>query len=430
MSREAASRVSSPSGRRPLWAGRTLALIGIVAVAINLRTAVTAMSAIVTEVSGDIVLSDAALGLIGMLPPLMLAAGGLLGPVLSRWISLEANLVASIVVMVAGHLLRAQATTFPELLVSSIVAMFGMGAGNVLLPALVKTYFADRIAMMTSIYAMLFSVSTAIPGTVSPMVADAAGWRTALLLWGVVAIIALPPWLVLLARSGVSRQATRLKGPDAGPAASPGPVRPPRAPIWRSKVAWGLLLMYGLASLNGYAMLAWLPEILIDTASVTPVEAGVLLSCYAVTAGPLALVVPTIAIRMRNPGVLSYVGATTFVAGYLGLLFVPGFLTPVWVFTAALGTGLFPVMLALINTRTRTPAMTASLSGFVQGCGALVSVLGPLVVGILRDVTGGWTAPFLFLIATAIGIAVSGVLMRNPRMVDDEVLGPDRTASA
>lgn len=430
MSRDTASRIDSPTAPRPLWAGRALALIGIVAVAINLRTAVTAMSAIVTVVAGDIALSEVALGLIGMLPPLMLAAGGLLGPVFARWISLEANLVASIVVMVLGHLLRAEATTFPELLISSIVAMFGMGAGNVLLPALVKTYFPDRIGMMTSIYAMLFSVSTAIPGTVSPMVADAAGWRAALLLWGIVAMISLPPWVALLVRSRISRKTMKTEELDGGPAASRVPKRPPRSAIWRSRVAWGLLLMYGLTSLNGYAMLAWLPEILIDTASVTTVEAGVLLSCYAVTAGPLALVVPSIAIRMRNPGVLSYVGATTFVAGYLGLLFIPGFLTPVWVFTAALGTGLFPVMLALINTRTRTPAMTASLSGFVQGCGALVSVLGPLVVGILRDVTGGWTGPFLFLIATAIGIAVSGILMRSPRMVDDDVLGPALTGSA
>jgi MFS transporter, CP family, cyanate transporter len=427
VSRDTASRIDAPT-TRPLWAGRTLALIGIVAVAINLRTAVTAMSAIVAEVGTDIALNEVALGIIGMLPPLMLAAGGLLGPVFARWISLEANLVVSLVVMVGGHLLRAQANTFPELLLGSIVAMFGMGAGNVLLPALVKTYFPDRIAMMTSIYAMLFSVSTAIPGTVSPMVADAAGWRTALVLWGIVAAVALPPWLAVLIRNrNRNRKEPEAEGPDGGELAR---SRPARVPLWRSRVAWGLLLMHGLASLNGYAMLAWLPEILLDTAGVSPVEAGVLLSCYAVTAGPLALIVPAIAIRMRNPGVLSYVGAATFAAGYLGLMLAPGVMTPVWVFTAAFGTGLFPVMLALINSRTRTPAMTASLSGFVQGFGALISVLGPLVVGILRDATGGWTAPFVFLIATAVGIAASGMLLRSPRMVDDEIGEHDHSSSA
>jgi MFS transporter, CP family, cyanate transporter len=408
---------SGPPATRPLWAGRSLALVGIVLVAINLRTAVTATSAIVTQINADVALSEVALGTIGMLPPLMLAVGGLLGPVLTRWIRLETGLVVFLVVMVAGHLLRAGADTFPQLLASSIVAMLGMGVGNVLLPALVKKYFPDRIAVVTSIYAMLFSVSTAIPGTLTPLVADAAGWRTALLLWGVVAVVAVPPWIALLVRSRRPSGADE-EAPDDGAAV----LRPPAAAVWRSRTAWGLLLMYGLSSLNGYAMLAWLPEILLDTTGVTAVEAGILLSCYAVTAGPLALIVPAIALRMRNPGVLSYVGAGTFVAGYIGLMLGPDFLTPLWVLTAALGTGLFPVMLTLINARTRTPAMTASLSGFVQGPGALVSVAGPLVVGILRDWTGSWTAPFAFLIATAAGIALSGIFLRDPRLVDDELM--------
>lgn len=400
---------------RPLWKGRSLAVIGIILVAFNLRTAVTAMSAIVVQIGEDITLTDTALGTIGMLPPLMLAAGGLLGPVLARWMSLELNVLASILVMIAGHLMRSLANDFLGLLVGSIVAMLGMGVGNVLLPALVKQYFPDRIAIMTSLYAMLFSVSTATPGAIGPVVADLAGWRTSLALWGLIAAIAVPPWIALLIRQWRSN-----KSRTASPY-SLGSNRRTSLNLWRSRTAWGLLLMYGLASLNGYAMLAWLPEILLDTTDISSVEAGVLLSAYAVTAGPLALIVPAVAIRIRNPGILSYIGASTFVIGYLGLMLSPGILTPLWVLTAALGTGLFPVMLALVNARTRTPEMTAALSGFVQGLGALISVAGPLIVGILRDLSGGWTMPYIFLISTALGIALSGILLRSRQLVDDEL---------
>lgn len=415
MSKSAVGKKYSAT-KRPLWAGRSLAVIGVILVAFNLRTAVTAMSAIMDHIGEDIVLTDTALGIIGMLPPLMLAAGGLLGPVLTRWVSLELNLVVSILVMIAGHIMRSMATGFSGLLLGSIVAMLGMGVGNVLLPAVVKQYFPDRIAVMTSIYAMLFSVSTATPGAVAPVVAQAADWRTALFLWAVVAAVALPPWIGLLVQQ---RKRNRLAAAATSQVLAPDAR--PRINLWRSKTAWGLLLMYGLASLNGYAMLAWLPEILLDTTSVSSVEAGVLLSAYAITAGPLALIVPAIAIRLRNPGVLAYVGASTFIVGYMGLMFTPGFLTAIWVLTAALGTGLFPVMLALINARTRTPSMTAALSGFVQGLGALVSVAGPLVVGILHDFSGGWSMPYLFLVCTAIGILLSGMLLRGSRFVDDEV---------
>lgn len=402
--------------KRPLWEGRTLAVVGIIVVAFNLRTAVTAMSAITAQISQDIVLTDTALGIIGMLPPLMLAAGGLLGPVLTRWTSLELNLLLSIIVMIVGHIMRSVAHEFPGLLAGSIVAMLGMGVGNVLLPALVKQYFPDRIALMTSIYAMLFSVSTATPGAIGPMVADTAGWRTSLALWAVIAVVAVPPWIGLLVRQYRTRKST-----DHSVRRALGTSGRTGFRMWRSRIAWGLLLMYGLASLNGYAMLAWLPEILIDTAGVSSLEAGALLSVYAVTAGPLALIVPAIAVRLQNPGVLSYVGAATFFIGYLGLIFSPSFLTPLWVLIAALGTGLFPVMLALINARTRTPETTAALSGFVQGLGALVSVAGPLTVGILRDLSNGWTLPYIFLISTAVGILLSGFLLRSPKIVDDEL---------
>lgn len=400
---------------RPLWAGRGLAIIGIILVAFNLRNAVTAMSAIIVQIGEDIVLTDTALGIIGMLPPLMLAAGGLLGPVLTRWMSLELNLLLSILVMITGHIMRSMASGFPGLLIGSIVAMLGMGVGNVLLPALVKQYFPDRIALMTSIYAMLFSVSTATPGAVAPVVAEAFDWRIALFLWATVAAVAVPPWIGLWVRHRKTRQ------PSDVSTTTLATQRAPSINLWRSRTAWGLLLMYGLSSLNGYAMLAWLPEILLDTTSVSTVEAGALLSAYAVTAGPLALIVPAIAIRLRNPGVLAYVAAITFIIGYLGLMLIPGHFTALWVLTAALGTGLFPVMLALINARTRTPATTAALSGFVQGLGALVSVAGPLTVGILRDLSGGWTLPYFFLMATAVGVFIAGFMLRGSRYVDDEV---------
>ena len=185
---------------QPVWAGRVLALTGIVLVALNLRSAVTAMSPIVARINADVQMSDVALGIIGMLPPLMLATGGLLGPVATRWLRLETSLALACTGMFAGHLFRSLAGDFMQLLVGSVVAMLAMGVGNVLLPALVKRYFPDRIALMTSIYAMLFSVSTAIPGTVSPIVADAIGWRSSLMVWGVAAAVAAPPWIALALR--------------------------------------------------------------------------------------------------------------------------------------------------------------------------------------------------------------------------------------
>src|SRR5580693_5386865 len=97
-----------PSDRRlPLWAGRTAALLGILLVALNLRTVVAALSPILNLVSQDVALSPVVIGIIGAAPPLMFALAGLITPKLSRGLGLELLLLLAVAAMVVGQLVRA-----------------------------------------------------------------------------------------------------------------------------------------------------------------------------------------------------------------------------------------------------------------------------------------------------------------------------------
>ena len=58
-----------------------------------------------------------------------------------------------------------------------------------------------------------------------------------------------------------------------------------------------------------------------------------------------------------------------------------------------IGCCVFPVVLTLIGLRAHTPDGTAALSGFTQSLGYLLAALGPFLVGIIYDATGGWTVP-------------------------------------
>ena len=114
------------------------------------------------------------------------------------------------------------------------------------------------------------------------------------------------------------------------------------------------------------------------------------------------------------------VGCILYAGGYLGLLLAPGAGTALWVVVAGLGPMHFPLALVLINLRTRTHHGAIALSGFTQGMGYLIGALGPLMLGILRDLTAGWTVPILFLITTVLGMAISGAVLLRPRMLEDE----------
>ncbi|TFC50742.1 MULTISPECIES: MFS transporter [unclassified Cryobacterium] len=397
---------------RPLWTGRTLALLGIVLVAANLRTAVAALSPIVSQISTDIPLTATSIGLLGMLPPVCFAVFGIFTPVFTRRLGLENVLVLALTAMLIGHLTRGGAGSLTALMIGSVITFAGLGVGNVLLPPLVKKYFPDRVGLITSLYVTVVSLSTLIPPLIAVPVADAAGWRVSLGLWVLPVVFALVPWLTMFVRHRVQ--------------ASPGALVEEAEPallgrIWRSSIAWALAVVFAASSLNAYAMFAWLPQLLIDTAGVTPAQAGTLLSVYAAMGIPCALLIPWLTSRMKNVAILVYLGVAAFLIGDLGLLLAPSTLTWLWVVLAGLGPLFFPLTLVLINLRTRTHAGSVALSGFVQSVGYTLGALGPLCVALLHEITGAWTAPLLFLIGTALAITVAGAVVARPHLLEDDL---------
>jgi len=405
----------------PLWAGRTLALSGILLLALNLRTAVAAVSPITDQIALDIPLTSVALGALGALPPIAFAASGLLAPIVARLLGLERGIALAAAAMILGSAIRGISDSYWVLLLGSVLALAGMGFGNILLPPAVKRYFPDRIGLVTTAYATLLAVSTAVPAVLSAPIADAAGWRTSLGIWAILALTSLVPWLLILLRNRRVRSAALENGevPDDAEIDAPEPALFRR--MLRSRVAWAIGLSFAVSSLNAYALFAWLPAMLGDIAGLDRVTGGALLAVYGIAGLPAAIVVPLIAVRVKNVGLLVQVGVACFVAGYVGLLLAPTFAPLLWVILAGLGPLIFPVCLVLINLRTRSHHTSTALSGVVQTIGYTVGALGPLLVGILHNSTGGWTVPLLFLLATTSIAAVTGVMLARPRFVEDDL---------
>ena len=126
---------------RPLWQGRALALIGIVLVAFSLRSAVASLSPVIDHISRDFPVSPVIVGLIGAAPPVCFAVFGLVTPLVERRFGLERVAVGALALMSLGLLLRGFAGDSTSLLAATVVVFAGVGAGNVLLPPLVKKYF-------------------------------------------------------------------------------------------------------------------------------------------------------------------------------------------------------------------------------------------------------------------------------------------------
>ncbi|GAA3756565.1 MFS transporter [Microbacterium kribbense] len=405
-----------PATRRRLWAGRALALIGVILLAVNLRTAVGALSPIARVIEGDIPLDDASLGVLGMLPPFAFAVSAFAAS-RARRLGPEGLVTVALVAALAGHVVRAFAGSFAVLAGGSLLVFIAMGVGNVMLPPLVKKYFPDRIGLLTAVYTTVNAVGMALPPLIAFPVAIRYGWRSSLLIWAVVAFIGLVPWVVQLIRAreheASPAMASRTAVRGAERAESPGR-------LWRSRIAWGLAIMFAVVSLHVYTMFAWLPELMIQWGRQAPVVAGGLLALYSALGLPLGMVVPLVAERMAQPARLVYFGAACMVLGYAGIVSSPGAVPWLWVVLLRLGSVMFPLCLVMINLRSRTPAGSARLSTFVQGVGYTIAAIGPLLVGALHAASSSWLPPLLVLVATVAAVVVVPSMLRSGTFVEDE----------
>lgn len=422
------TRVTSANDRRRVHGGVFL-LVAVVLLAVNLRAAVTGLSPLLPRVSTDTGLNSTEVGLVGALPPFCFAASALVGPLLLRRAAAERLVVLALAVTSAGQIARPWSPGPTGFLAASVLILLGMGVGNVVLPVLVKAYFPRRIGQVTAVYVTSVAVGTALPPLVAVPLADAVagrtgsaslGWHVALAGWGATAALALLPWLL---------PAAHPRAVPIRPPAVPEPANQVRwwrgarrrgLPMYRSRIAWGVMLIFGVTSLNVYAMFAWLPVRLVE-AGLSETAAGQALSLFAGLGIPASLVVPVLTARLRRQFPLVAMFAVCFAVGLTGLLVAPTHGTLAWALIAGLGGSGFPLALTLIGLRTRTPSSAGALSGFAQGFGYLGAGCGPLAVGALRQATGGWAAPFGVLGVTLILLLIGGVLAGRPGTVEDDL---------
>nr|WP_067841196.1 MFS transporter [Nocardia lijiangensis] len=378
--------------------------------ALVLRVAVTAFSPLAERIGADIGYSTAVVGVFGMIPTAMFALSGLLTPILVRRLGLERTALTAMLMAGLGMLIRAMVHGTAELLIFSALALGGMGIGNVVIPPLVKRYFPDRLAVISSLYITMVQLGTVVPALIAVPMAEAHGWRISLGLWALLGFAAAVPWLQVLRNR---------RGRDlAGTTGLPADETEPAGRVWRSPVAWGMAGMFGMTSLTTYAIFAWLPKILSE-AGASAAFGGAMLGLFALVGLVAALSAPTLVARLRNPFPVVVVCAALFFIAFTGLLIAPMSVPVLWVVVLGLGPSTFPMALTLINLRTRTARGSAALSGFTQGVGYAVACAGPLLFGMLHTATGGWLAPFAMLSVAVLVLLAGAWQACKPRMLED-----------
>ncbi len=386
-----------------------LAVIAVVALALNLRPVVNSVGSLLPEIRASLQLSGTAGGALTSLPPFAFAAFGLLAPVLASRFRRERVVVVALAAMTGGQVLRLVGPSTPLLFAGSLLALAGLAVCNVLMPSLVRAYFPDRVAAMTAAYTTSLAIGATSSSALSvPLARGLDGdWRTGLGVWAVTAAVALVPWVAMLWRRPAPT------GADSRPAL-------PLRRLVRSPMAWTMAFFFGLQSAQAYIVTAWLSQVVVD-AGADLTAGGFAVGLFAGLGIPISAAIPALLVRQSRLPALIVALSASYVAGYVGLVVAPAAGMWGWAVLLGVGSGTFPLILTLLALRARTSEGVAALSAFTQSVGYLVATVGPVLIGALHDLTGTWTVPLLVTAASAAVMGALGLRVARPRFLEDEL---------
>ena len=388
----------APSRLTRIAAHPATALVGILLVSVNMRASISAVSPLLSTISGSYGLSAAAGGLLTTLPVLLMGVVAPFVPKLVARFGPEQVVLGALALLVGGVGLRVVSGSW-ALFAGSIVIGAAIALLNVTMPGLVKRDFPDRAATMTGVYSTAMIVGATFAAALSvPMEHVFGGWQGSMASWSVLALVSAALWLpqVLNARTGRAGTAAR-------PAQNGATHR--MAGLWKHPLAWQLSVFMGLMSLLSYTLIAWLSTILTDHGMARG-TAGLIFAFSNLIQVAGAFLLPLAAGRMTTQRPLVLLVVASNVIGIAGLIAAP--VSGAWIWATLLGLaqgGGFGLAMAMIVLRSGGAGVASQLSGMSQMVGYFIAACGPVGVGALNQLTGGWTLPLALLLGCC-GIAL------------------------
>lgn len=370
-------------------------MLSVILVAFCLRIIITGVGPLLPEITESLRLSGSASGLLTTLPLIAFAAVSSLAGGLGRRWGEGHTISIGLCLILLGTVLRSIAGV-AGLYIGTAIVGIGTALGNVLLPAVVKAEYPTRVGQVTAFFTVAMVAAAALALALNVPLANAGlGWRGALLVWGAAVVITLIVW-----RKNASLRLEATEQPEA---------TAPEKPVWKSGLAWCVMLYFGINSLIFYAIIGWLPTIL-QSSGMESGTAGIVTALYQMVSLIPSLVVPTLAGRRQDQRGWLLLGSVLNIIGIITLMSSTAAAAQV---TATVILGLangcaFSMGLALMGFRAKNAVDAARLSGFAQSAGYALAATGPMVVGWLYDLTPNWNIGLGYVLFTSVVALLAG----------------------
>nr|WP_315023684.1 MFS transporter [uncultured Aminipila sp.] len=386
---------------------RVLIFLVIITTAICLRAPITSVGSILYCIVEDLNLSNTIAGAITTIPLIVIA---ILSPCISKIsekTGINQALLLGMITMLVGIILRSFGGIFGLLLGTALIGA-GIAFGNVLIPAIIKSFFPDRIGTMTGVFTTTMSICSGVAAGISVPLAVELGWRWTFCIWAGTALLAIITSIIQIKRI---------------PAVSDSYERPEvkcqtQKRLYKIPLAWWVAVMFGGQSCVFYIMVTWLPTIVTDR-GISAMSAGVIATILQLAAIPANFAAPMLAGYFKNQSRLAVSVAGLGIIGLLGILFAKSmllFAISTGILALGLG-GTFSLSLVIFGMRTSDGIQAARLSGFAQSAGYVMAAMGPTLAGAIYDFSGNWALP----ITLAIVIMILDLIAANIAGADRQI---------
>jgi len=353
----------------------TWLMVSVVLVALNLRPSMAAIGPLLAAIRGEVPLSFSTASLLTMLPVMAMGLAMFLGMRIALRIGEHRAIVLSLMVIGIATASRLYLDSAAGLIASAIVAGLGIALIQAVMPALIKSRFADNVSLFMGLYVTAIMGGAAIAAAFSPFVLVQTGsWRIGLAIWALLALVALGCWYAQ--RSVICPLAD---SPSRHHESFSGNPR-----------AWLLAIFFGLGTASYTCVLAWLAPYYVEK-GWSEQHAGLLLGFLTAMEVVSGLLTPAIANRSRDKRLVLAALLALIMIGFCGLILSPQRFSLLWPCLLGLGIGgLFPMSLIVSLDHLDNPRRAGGLTAFVQGIGYLIAGLSPMIAGLIRDQLGSF----------------------------------------